>query len=341
MVEVANAVTSGVAIFCTTVSWRGRRYRVSRDGEVTRRLDAEDSILAGSRPAMRMLRADEWGVQLPILAIAAAVYAAFLRVDITAYVATVARVVLCTSLMLAGAYVFNDYCDRDDDRLKTGRRRGDVARPRRTLITAVVLFASGLVVARVFLPDRRALFIVAMQALAAIAYSCPPVRLKERGWMGAATATVAQRIPAFWLVAIAYPVDATSAATLTAWLAFVGALFILEHQIEDIDNDRRAGVRTLATGMGRTRARRLLAGGYAAFAVASVGTVVVVAHLRAPGSGGAAMLLAVGSATIAGLLRLRYRLRPEFVERLPVALKHDRAASGRVAERHVEHSRIQ
>jgi chlorophyll synthase len=269
---------------------------------------------------LHALRAGEWGVQMLLLAIVAAVYYGTIDAGVAAYAAAVSRVALWTVFLLAGMYVFNDYCDRRADAHKPSFPRDAAAHPRRTLILAVALSTAGLALAGVLAPRPAVRILAGAQLLAGIAYSAPPVRLKERGWWGVLTAALVQRIPTFWMVVLAFPVSAAAAWTLTAWLAVAGLLFILEHQIEDLDADAAAGVRTLAAALGRERARRLVTRCYRAFVPVTAAAAAIIAFAGGFVAGG--VILAAAGTLLLVLLRRRYASGTDLAPHRAVVAEH-------------------
>lgn len=262
------------------------------------------------------VRAREWGVQLIILWLITAVYYGTAAVDLPRYVMQVARVTVWSAFILAGAYVFNDYCDRRADSVRTGSAHTPSLRPRATLLLAVASCSIGVALAFRLAGDSRVRFLVILQVLAGLAYSLPPVRLKERGWAGVAAPALFQRLPNFWMVALAFPVATRGALAVSVWLALTGLLFIVEHQLEDIDADRGSGVKTLAIDRGWAWTQRAVSIAYRLFV--AVGAVAALALALDGGRSVAAGLgIAACSLLLAGLLRRRYasnRLRHPAVE---------------------------
>lgn len=147
-------------------------------------------------------------------------------------------------------------------------------------------------------PSAEALGLLALNALALVLYALPPVRLKERGLAGvAADAAYAHVLPTAFVLAVfdsgAHPPGwaAAWAAALMVWAAAFGARGILLHQLWDRDNDRRAGVETLATRLGPAAVRRAGRWAFGGEAIAAV-AVVAVLGLRQPGVALAFALLA-------------------------------------------------
>ena len=82
--------------------------------------------------------------------------------------------------------------------------------------------------------------VVALGLALTVAYSAPPLRLKERGVAGVVSGAAAQ-----WVL----PVLAVAGARPVAVLAFVlGVRWMIVHQLHDAEHDRRANVRTFGAG---------------------------------------------------------------------------------------------
>lgn len=114
-----------------------------------------------------------------------------------------------------------------------------------------------------------------------LAYSAPPVRIKERKWLGvAADALAAHVYPAtLALVAVAHwalrPVPSALAVAVVVWAVAAGLRGILSHQLATSEQDRNAGLQTVVHDLGNRRLERLVIGAIlpleaAAFVVAIV-----------------------------------------------------------------------
>jgi flavin-dependent dehydrogenase len=85
-----------------------------------------------------------------------------------------------------------------------------------------------------------------------------------------------QRIPSFLMIVLAFPPRVAAALSIAVWLFIVGVLFIVEHQLEDLANDQRFGVRTWATARGRLRTQRTRFRLYRIYGWVSVAAAAVV-----------------------------------------------------------------
>jgi 4-hydroxybenzoate polyprenyltransferase/flavin-dependent dehydrogenase len=278
---------------------------------------------------LRFLRAGDWLVHLPVLLVAAGVYAGHAGAG---FWHPVPRLLAMMILLVAGGYLVNDVVDATADREK---RDGALpARGTRTakLVGAVAAIAGGLVLAWALSLAQRVF--VAITLLLGLGYSLPGLRLKERGVLGLIAAAALQRLPVFVLMVEWPPRSPGLAVALGAWLFALGLVFILEHQLEDLDADRRAGVRTWAAGVGRATAARARDGARAA--MATLALVVALVRVRSADDVVPALLVPAATWVVLRLTRTRYAatrrlpLRPHHARRDPVVI-HGAGLSGLVA----------
>ena len=156
--------------------------------------------------------------------------------------------------------LLNDLTDVEQD-VRTGARNILATRgvPSRVMLMALVLVA-GIVPWR-WLPTTPAVAaLVGLEYALLIAYSVPPLRLKERGFAGLlADALYAYAVPnAFAMLLFTNLGGGTPrVAMLTAilaWCLCFGIERILFHQLLDVTADRRGGVRTFVVRQGWDRA---------------------------------------------------------------------------------------
>lgn len=154
-------------------------------------------------------------------------------------------------------YGWNDWCDRDFDRLADRANAFD----RRTALEAAAICGisalSALVMSFIAGAPGTAhlLFLLTgAEVLLSAFYSAPGIRLKERGWIGLASVIAAQYIVPGWIL-----LAAARSPHLADWL-FLGTVALFNgltleagHQLADRDNDISAGVRTLAVSDGPER----------------------------------------------------------------------------------------
>jgi len=121
-----------------------------------------------------------------------------------------------------------------------------------------------------------------------LGYSVPPLRVKERRWLGVAADGLAAHVyPAVLaLLAVQHlvlrPVTAVLAVSVVVWSAAAGLRGILSHQLHTAEQDRVAGLKTVVHDLGNQRLERAV--------------VAVILPLEAIAFGGA--LIACGGGVI-------------------------------------------
>jgi len=186
---------------------------------------------------------------------------------VTPRAATVlAAVVLAVCAVGNYGYAVNELYDIDEDaRLGRANAAARVGRPRmRTIVGVSALCA----VAFGFVAGGLAASFLTLLALALpLAYSIPPLRLKERTWLGvAADALAAHVFPALLaLIAVAHeglrPVGAALATATIVWSLATGTRGILAHQLATAEADERAGLATIVHRAGARRIESFILGG--------------------------------------------------------------------------------
>lgn len=253
---------------------------------------------------VRFLRADHWGIQLPILWLAAAALFLTFAAPPDAYWAWVGWISLLQVLALAGVYTLNDYFDWEQD---ASRQSAPLASRGSRVAAAVPLLGTSLILAPALLPDPVAIATIWTQVAFGVAYSAPAVRLKERGVGGVLTAAGMQRVPPFVALAAVSGAGVYEATPISCWLFIVGLLFIIEHQVHDLDSDRAVGVSTFMlalTPAGRTAVSRTL---YALLPItAAAAGMLLIAPWPDVGAIAAATTLLLGSAVLRRILRRYY-----------------------------------
>jgi 4-hydroxybenzoate polyprenyltransferase len=110
-----------------------------------------------------------------------------------------------------------------------------------------------------------------------LGYSAPPLRIKERKWLGVCVDGLAAHVyPALLgLLAVTHwtlrPVATALAVCVTVWAAAAGLRGILSHQLHTADQDRNAGLRTVVHDFGNARVERFIVATVLPFEVAAFG----------------------------------------------------------------------
>lgn len=148
-------------------------------------------------------------------------------------------------------YAINNLSDAEIDR-EAGKPNSFSSMARRKSAAIVMaLLAGGVATAAAAFGIQSAAWAWTVLSFgAAAAYSVKPFRLKERGALGLAASSLAQRVIPLFIVFAA--LDAWNLATIVflALSFFIGVRFMLIHQILDLENDRATGVATFLTAKG-------------------------------------------------------------------------------------------
>jgi 4-hydroxybenzoate polyprenyltransferase len=160
-------------------------------------------------------------------------------------------------------YALNDLYDVEED-ARSGRANAAVAAGSGRMwliITASALFA--VIGAALAAFTAGALVTVAELALPA-AYSIPPLRIKERTWLGVASDGLAAHVyPAILaLLAVAHwaprPLTPLLTCSVVVWSLAAGLRGILSHQLHTADRDARGGLATIVHASGAVRLERFV-----------------------------------------------------------------------------------
>lgn len=156
-------------------------------------------------------------------------------------------------------YLTNDWADIEKDALvnKPNALQGTTTAQRAGLL---VLFVFMIWPPWLVLPFTyvSALFIIG-EILLFVSYAFPPLRLKEREWLGiVADAGYAHLVPALFAAytfslagSVRFMQLPTLLGLLAVWQGIVGIRNILLHQLQDAENDLHSGTHTFLTGRGR------------------------------------------------------------------------------------------
>ena len=194
--------------------------------------------------------------------------------------AVLALVVLTVCAVGNYGYALNDLFDVEEDR-RAGRANAVTAGGARRMQAIVAVSAACAVAfAAAAAGTAGALITLAELALPA-AYSIPPVRVKERRWLGVAADGLAAHVyPAVLaLIAAAHwslrPLTPLLAASVVVWAVAAGARGILSHQLHTADRDAAAGLRTVVHDVGARRLERSVAFGLIPLEVAGFGGALI------------------------------------------------------------------
>lgn len=210
--------------------------------------------------------AEWWSYKIPpMLAVAYFVLAAAPRTPhIPEIWSSFALYILAVTAIASFGHFLTDAFDVEEDRVLGKRNLWAPMSPvARTILLAVLFLAAWL--PWFGMPGGLVLLaLIALQFLMFFLYAAPPVRLKERGLPGiAADAMYAHMLPALWTLVPFSGIAGVRApwwliAFLAAWSLAVGMRHLLQHQVAQLDSDRKARVRTFAVRNGREATFRLI-----------------------------------------------------------------------------------
>jgi cyclopropane fatty-acyl-phospholipid synthase-like methyltransferase len=129
--------------------------------------------------------------------------------------------------------------------------------------------------------------LTAMVLLLPLAYSVPPLRIKERYWAGVfADALAAHVFPAMLALLIVSQQQLASPSAQFTWILFIWSLAaglrgILTHQFKDAASDQAAGLLTVAHQIGNVRLKRLIVFGLTPIEFLAIATAIALTPMTA------------------------------------------------------------
>jgi 4-hydroxybenzoate polyprenyltransferase len=195
----------------------------------------------------RLARWHDWyDSKLPLFLVAMCY--AVLRMEAPGIIEAAQMVALLLLLCLYAAFghIVNDYADREADRT-AGKKKLLAEWGEPAALAAVAVPAIGTMAVAWLCFDQYTLALTLLSVLVAAVYSLPPARLKERGVLGWAAATAAQRTLPLAIIFQAFAAWDGVAVLMTVLNTLIGIRYIAVHQLRDRRNDRRSGVQTIAT----------------------------------------------------------------------------------------------
>lgn len=152
---------------------------------------------------------------------------------------------LYVSMFLAFSYVVNDFSDRKID-IAAGKKKVMHGMPTAIVILSLAVICSLGTVPFYFVVDNRLEYLVMTAGiyLCGVAYSAPGLRFKEKGIWGLIECSTAQRCLPLLPILLIHSATVLQFA-LFFLVSFVNGLrYILIHQVLDLENDLRTGVKT-------------------------------------------------------------------------------------------------
>ncbi len=200
------------------------------------------------------LRANEWW-EYKLISIILVAYMTVLKSGRDLYSLSPWILFLFLSLVAGASYVslINDITDIDEDLASGKKNRMAGIAPRKRWLLPAVSVILGLVFGYFYADHWPSAILYLLSWIVFSLYSIPPVRLKARGYWGVlADATGSEFFPCLLMVSflsykMGIPVDLKWFAAVGCWSFAFGLRGILWHQFHDLANDKKSGVKTLAT----------------------------------------------------------------------------------------------
>lgn len=195
---------------------------------------------------------DWWSYKLaPVLGTA---YAITVIADISLLSLWSTFLFLLVALVIGASYasVINNLCDQEEDQI-SGKANYFIGRSNIFIALALIgCILPGLIVSGLLIQVPLALSIYIGNWLLFTIYSLPPIRLKNRSFLGGLAIAVGESLVpqmlAIFLVThnTGKPLSLIWLMAISIWSFASGFRSILWHQILDFENDHRAGIRTFA-----------------------------------------------------------------------------------------------
>jgi len=160
-------------------------------------------------------------------------------------------------------YALNELFDVEED-ARAGRSNAAAVSGAARMWVIIAISALCALAAATFAGGAAGALMTAVELALPATYSIPPLRTKERRWLGIASDALAAHVyPALLAVlAVAHwsvrPVGAPLVVLLAVWSAAAGLRGILSHQLHTHERDARAGLSTVVDDLGAGRLERLI-----------------------------------------------------------------------------------
>ncbi len=178
-------------------------------------------------------------------------------------IAVLVLVVLAVCAVGNYGYALNDLFDVGEDE-RAGRANAAADAGSRRMWAIVALSAVGAVSFATVAAGAAGAWLTALALALPAAYSIPPLRVKERAWLGVAADALAAHVypAALALLAVAHwalhPVGVALAISAGVWSAAAGVRGILSHQLHTAERDAGAGLQTVVHAAGAARLERFI-----------------------------------------------------------------------------------
>lgn len=163
-------------------------------------------------------------------------------------------------------YLFNDYNDIKQDRLM-GKQNIFYSLSKVKIYLLVFVFSAFAIFPWYFLPFTKvSLFLILFEFFLFYSYAFPPLRWKERGFLGVfSDAMYAHVIPSLLAIytfshfggSSTFEASPLLIICLSLWLFLFGIRNIFIHQIEDLENDKKAKTKTWIQEIGEEKIKKI------------------------------------------------------------------------------------
>lgn len=197
---------------------------------------------------LQVVRFDEWRASKLIPLFVGAVLAAHARWDglMTSWLVIAFTVVVLFNASFG--YAINNLSDaRVDAEAGKPNAFSQMATWKATVVVTVLMLGGMATATLAFWSAPGAIAWTALSFGAAAAYSVKPIRLKERGALGLAASSLAQRVIPLFIIFSALNAWTVTTAVFAVLAFLIGVRFILIHQMHDLERDRSTGVATFLT----------------------------------------------------------------------------------------------
>jgi 4-hydroxybenzoate polyprenyltransferase len=155
-------------------------------------------------------------------------------------------------------YMLNDYFDQPTDRIAGKESVLSTLVDWQQILVLSIPFFLGIIVLMPFRQHQMAMIMLVLSYLFAVLYSAPPFRLKTRGTLGVAGASLGQRVFPLLVVFSVFEHFGLDTIILVALSFMIGVRWILIHQLLDRENDLHACLQTYASSQPLEKTHKLV-----------------------------------------------------------------------------------
>ena len=167
------------------------------------------------------------------------------KIDTVSFVLIFSVSFLFVFLFLAFGYLVNDYCDRESDK-KVGKDKVIFTMSERAIRISFVLVIVGAAFP-IWIYSGFSWFMLGTEILtflSGMSYSMEPFRFKEKGVWGLLISSSAQRCMPLLVICQTMPINKGLLILFLILSFIIGLRYIFIHQVLDLENDRKSGVKT-------------------------------------------------------------------------------------------------